>query len=479
MSNRALVVAGTRPEIIKLSPVLKCLQKLNVNVKFVWSGQHYDYALGEVFFKELELDKPDVDLDVRSGSHSFQTGKLMISLEKVMNQFRPSIVLAEGDTNTVMATALTAIKSHVPFGHVEAGLRSYDRRMPEEINRIVADSCSELLFAPTELAVTNLTHEGIPLRKIRLTGNTIVDVVNEYREIADRKGKRFLKKLGVTPSSYLLLTLHRQENTDVLSNLSKIVKSVLALAEEYLIIFPIHPRTMIKLQQIGVLEALKKKRNLLLTPSLGYFEFLGLLSHSLTVLTDSGGVQEEAFIVGTPAVTLRYNTERPETVLYGMNVLAGTEPKSIIELTNSQVTKSSSMRTKPATKPSPFGDGNAGRSIAKEVKNAMNDGIRVESANTRSDPYIIHMLVDPKCLKKKWKKKQSAFEVITAYDPDGYPSLMGHYPAIHEKPDKALIQIPLSMAKCLLRGSDRGLGETRTPVVRNHGLARCRHIWKN
>jgi UDP-N-acetylglucosamine 2-epimerase (non-hydrolysing) len=224
--NPVMVVAGTRPEAIKLSPVIKWLQKLKLDTIFTWSGQHYDYELSEVFFKQLGLPEPDVNLNVRSGSHAKQTAKAMIRLEKTITQYRPSLVVAEGDTNTVAATALTAIKTCVPFAHVEAGLRSYDRTMPEEINRIVADSLSELLFAPTQLAVMNLTHEGIPLRKIHLTGNTIVDVVIKYKETPRQKGTELLEELNIGSGRYILLTLHRQENTNNLSRLLNIIKAL-------------------------------------------------------------------------------------------------------------------------------------------------------------------------------------------------------------------------------------------------------------
>jgi UDP-N-acetylglucosamine 2-epimerase (non-hydrolysing) len=378
-----MVVAGTRPEAIKLSPVLERLRRLKVDTVFVWSGQHYDYELSRMFFEELGLPKPDENLNVRSGTHAGQTAKIMVPLEKVIVDYEPSLVVAEGDTNTVLAAALTAIKIHVPFAHVEAGLRSFDRTMPEEINRIVADSCSELLFAPTELAIANLRHEGMSSNKIRLTGNTIVDVVMKYREAAYGKGMELLKKLGIDPNHYLLVTLHRQENTNDSLRLSNVVKALLMLAKKYKMIFPIHPRTQKILQRAGLFRALKDKDNLTLISPLGYFEFLGLLSHSLSVLTDSGGVQEEALCLAVPTVTLRYNTERPETVLYGVNALAGTEPEYICKITNEQISRFEEIRRNLKVKPNPFGDGNAGRKIAVKIKDAVESGIKVESSDMR------------------------------------------------------------------------------------------------
>jgi len=445
--NPVMVVAGTRPEAIKLSPVIKWLQKLKVDMIFTWSGQHYDYELSRVFFEQLDLPEPDVNLNVRSGSHAKQTAKAMIQLEKNITRYRPSLVVAEGDTNTTAATALTAIKTHVPFAHVEAGLRSYDRTMPEEVNRIVADSCSELLFAPTELAVANLTHEGIPLRKIHLTGNTVVDVVIECKEKAERRSMKLLEELDINPYEYLLVTLHRQENTDVSSNLSSIIEAVSVLSERYKIVFPIHPRTQNKLEATGMLNTLKRRGKLAVIPPQGYFEFLGLLSHSLTVLTDSGGVQEEALTLGVPTVTLRYNTERPETVLYGINVLAGTEPEAIVKLTENQVQRSEEIRKNLGKKPNPFGEGDAGERIAVVMKNAVENGIEVEASDTRNDPYIVYVLIDSKRLQSIGKYKDGGLEIMTAYDLNGLPILTQKSLNYKGKIGKILVRAPLWMVK--------------------------------
>lgn len=445
--NRILLVAGTRPEVIKLSPLIKWLRKLKVDFIFVWSGQHYDYELSKVFFEKLGLPEPDINLDIRSGSHSVQTAKAMVRLEKVISRFEPSLVVSEGDTNTVAAAALTAIKSHVPFAHVEAGLRSYDRTMPEEVNRIVADSCSELLFAPTELAVANLMHEGIPLRKVHLTGNTVVDVVIEYKEKAKRRSIELLEELKINPYEYLLITLHRQENTDVSSNLLSIIKAVPVLSERYEIVFPIHPRTQSKLKAGGMLNTLKRRGKLAVIPPQGYFEFLGLLSNSLTVLTDSGGVQEETLTLGVPTVTLRCNTERPETVLYGINVLAGTEPEAIVKLTENQVQRSEEIRKNLGKKPNPFGEGDAGERITVVIKDAVENGIEVEASDTRNDPYIVYVLIDSKRLQSIGKYKEGGFDIMTAYDLNGRPILTQESLNYKGKIGKILVRAPLWMAK--------------------------------
>lgn len=437
--NPTFVVAGTRPEAIKLSPVLQWLRKLKIETLFVWSGQHYDYELSRVFFEELGLPEPDINLNVKSGSHSVQTAKIMMLLEKAIQKCRPAIVIAEGDTNTVLAAALTATKSSVPFGHVEAGLRSYDRTMPEEINRIVADSCSELLFAPTELAFSNLTHEGTPLRKIRLTGNTIVDVVDQHRKAAMQRATGLLDELEANSNEYILLTLHRQENTENQSKLGDIIHAIQALAKKHPVIFPIHPRTRNKLQEMGALNVLEKSQNLNLVSPLGYFEFLGLLANSLCVLTDSGGVQEEAFLLSVPTVTLRYNTERPETVLYGTNVLAGTEPEEIMDSAECQIKNSLKIRNSLVRKINPFGDGKAGKKIASVLKDSVEREISVETSDTRRDPYIVYRLMNAKQL----QKVQHMCEVLGIYNRDGYSKCTsGRFEAM-ARGGKTLVRGPL------------------------------------
>lgn len=438
--NPVMVIAGTRPEAIKLSPVINWLQKLRMDTIFTWSGQHYDYELSKVFFKQLGLPEPDVNLDVRSGSHAKQMAKVMIRLEKTIAQYKPSLVVAEGDTNTVAAAALTAIKTYVPFAHVEAGLRSYDRTMPEEINRMVADSLSESLFAPTELAVMNLTHEGIPLRKIHLTGNPVVDVVIKHRDTARRRGTELLEELNIGSDGYILFTLHRQENTDNLSRLLNIIKALSLLSERYRILFPIHPRTKNKLRRIGLFKTVKDSDNLTLVPPLGYFEFLGLLLHSLVVLTDSGGVQEEALTLGIPTVTLRYNTERPETVLCGINVLAGTESEFICKLTEDQIQNFEKVRDNLKMKPNPFGDGNAGKRIAVRIKNAIEAGIKVEASDMRQDPYIVCALINSKQL----RDIDNTFEILAIYNQAGYAQLTPKHKGLMETNGKILVRAPLS-----------------------------------
>jgi UDP-N-acetylglucosamine 2-epimerase (non-hydrolysing) len=218
-----LIVAGTRPEVIKLAPLLKWLERLDLEYVFVWSGQHYDYELSRIFFEQLKVPEPHENLDVRSGTHADQTAKVMVGLEKLTKKYSPSVLVAEGDTNTVVASSLTALKCTVPFAHVEAGLRSWNMCMPEEINRRIADIIATLHFAPTELAAMNLLFEGVSSKCVHLTGNTIVDVVSEYESLAKKRGEELLPELGLEKNGYFLVTVHRAENTDNIYRLANIV----------------------------------------------------------------------------------------------------------------------------------------------------------------------------------------------------------------------------------------------------------------
>lgn len=383
-----MIVAGTRPEAIKLAPVFWWLDKLGVDYVFVWSGQHYDYEMSKVFFEQLKLPEPVVDLDVRSGTHAEQTAKIMIGLEKVMDMYRPAVVVAQGDTNTVVAAALTAAKKFVPFAHVEAGLRSWDRTMPEEINRVIADAIAQLCFAPTALAAINLMHEGVQLSRIHITGNTIVDVVHRYRDIATEEGEETLKELGLQPYSYVLVTIHRQENTDNTERLQNLVKSLAKISRRIPVVFPAHPRTVNRLRDLGLLESLREVR--MLKP-LDYFRFLGLLRHASLVLTDSGGVQEEACILKVPTLTLRYNTERPETVVAGINKLVGTEEEKIVTATLDTLERRDEIVKHARNCEDFLGRGDAGEKIAKILANV---NVEVPTADTRTDSYITYAILN-------------------------------------------------------------------------------------
>lgn len=351
------IILGTRPEIIKMSPLIRACEKRNLDYFVLHTGQHYSYEMDKAFFDDLELPKPAYNLDVGSGSHAEQTGKIMEGIEKVLIEEKPDVVLVQGDTNTVLAGALAASKLHIKVGHVEAGLRSYDRSMPEEINRVVADHVSDYLFAPTELSKQNLLKEGIEESKIFVTGNTIVDAVLQNLEISNQKVD-VLNDLGLKSKEYFLLTSHRAENVDNREQLSKLLKGISTIQKEYLlpVVFPVHPRTEKRIKDFGLsLEGIMP-----IKPA-GFLEFLQLEANARLVFTDSGGVQEETCILKTPCVTLRDNTERPETLEVGSNTLAGVEPERIIQSARKMMSGKSSWTN-------PFGDGRAAEKIIDALR---------------------------------------------------------------------------------------------------------------
>jgi len=348
------VVLGTRPEIIKMCPIIRECDRLGLDYFILHTGQHYSYNMDRVFFEQLELPEARFNLDVGSGSHGEQTGKMLIGIEKVLGEERPDIVLVEGDTNTVLAGALSAVKLGIRVGHVEAGLRSYDRRMPEEINRILADRCSDLLFAPTEKAMQTLLSEGVSRDRVFVTGNTVVDAVYQNLEISERK-ECVCKNLSVDSGGYFLATVHRQENVDDEKRFRGILEGLELVQKEFgfPVVYPIHPRSR---KQLSVFNA--EAKGVKLVEPLDYLSFLRLEKNARLILTDSGGVQEEACILNVPCVTLRDNTERPETLEVGSNVLAGTDPHKIVEKTRLMLSRDNHWQN-------PFGDGHAGERIIR------------------------------------------------------------------------------------------------------------------
>jgi len=346
------VVVGTRPEIIKMSPIIRECERRSVNFFILHTGQHYSYSMDQVFFEQLELPESKYNLDVGSGTHGEQTGKILMGIEKVLTEEKPDIVLVEGDTNTVIAGALAASKLHIRVGHVEAGLRSYDRSMPEEINRVVADHVSDFLFAPTEKSKQILLDEGVESEKIFVTGNTIVDSVYQNIDLADKK-MNLLDELGLQSKRYFLVTAHRQENVDDKERFQGILQGLSRLHETYglPIVYPIHPRARKMMERFGF-----DADGVLLVEPVDFLGFLQLENNARLVLTDSGAVQEETCILGRPCVTLRDNTERPETLDVGSNVLAGVNPEKIIECVSMMFDNNKKWDN-------PFGDGTAGKKI--------------------------------------------------------------------------------------------------------------------
>lgn len=351
------IVVGTRPEIIKMSPIIRECEKRSIDYFIIHTNQHYSYSMDRIFFEELGLPEPNYNLEVGSGMHGAQSGKMLSSMEPPLLKEKPSVVLVEGDTNTVLAGAITCAKCHIKVGHVEAGLRSFDRNMPEEINRLLADHISNYLFAPTSVSKSNLTKEGIPEDKIHVVGNTIVDATVHNLKIAEKKSK-IMDKLHLSEKSYFLLTLHRQENVDDEDRLKKIITSLERISQthDFPIIYPIHPRTEKMIRKFSLKNRMAKISKLKLIEPVGYLDFLILENNARLALTDSGGVQEETCILNVPCVTLRYNTERPETVEVGKNVVAGVESKNVIKSVNDMLTRSLSEIN-------PFGDGTTGHRI--------------------------------------------------------------------------------------------------------------------
>jgi len=361
------LILGTRPEIIKMSPVIRSCQKKGVDFFVLHTGQHYSYEMDRVFFEELGLPTPDFNLDVGSKSHAEQTGLIMTGIEKILQKEKPNVVLVQGDTNTVLAGTLAASKTYVrkdsmqpiDVGHIEAGLRSFDRSMPEEVNRIVADHLSRYLFAPTEKTHTHLRNEGITEEKIFVTGNTIVDAVQENLVLSKKKSDT-VKDLGLVPDRYLLVTLHRQENVDNKNRLKGIVDGLSHIQDTtgMPLVFPVHPRTEKMISSFGL-----ELSGFHLIKPVGFLEFLQLESHARLALTDSGGVQEETCILHVPCVTIRDSTERPETVDVGANIVAGIDPASIIHA-------SETMLERPRSWHNPFGDGKTGDRIVDILNSA-------------------------------------------------------------------------------------------------------------
>ncbi|MFP4546353.1 MAG: non-hydrolyzing UDP-N-acetylglucosamine 2-epimerase [Methanomassiliicoccales archaeon] len=348
------IVLGTRPEIIKMSPVIRECGSRGLDYSLLHTGQHYSYRMDRLFFDELELPRPSRNLDVRSGSQGEQTGRMLMDIERVLKEDRPDMVLVQGDTNTVLAGALAASKLHVPVGHVEAGLRSFDRAMPEEVNRVLADHLSTLLFAPTEGARRNLALEGI-VQGVSVTGNTVVDAVHQHSLLARKSA--VLARWGLEPKNYLLATAHRQENVDHAPRLKGILEGLRRVGRETSlpVLLAAHPRTRKQISALG----LSTEGVMVMDPQ-GYLDFLRLMDSASLILTDSGGVQEEACILGVPCVTLRDNTERPETVEVGANRLAGADPDRILEAAVGMM--------RGGSWENPFGDGRASERIVDLVE---------------------------------------------------------------------------------------------------------------
>ena len=368
LKEKVCVVVGTRPGIIKFSPIIRELINRDISFFILHTGQHYSYEMDKIFFDDLELTEPKYHIDevYKEKFHGGQTAKMLIGAEQALLKEKPCVVLVGGDANTNFSGALAARKLGISVGHIEAGLRSNDWRMPEEHNRIMIDHISEYLFAPTDDAKKNLIRDNVK-GQIFVTGNTIVDAVSQNILISERKSN-ILNVLKLKKDNYFLLTIHREENVDYKENFKNILSGIKKISDqyEYPIIFPAHPRTVKRLNYFKLIPLIDKIHNLNIIPPQGYLDFLMLLKNCNLILTDSGGIQEESCILKIPCVTLRENTERPETLKVGSNYVSGSSPSKILEGVRTMLYKKRDW-------PNPFGEG-ASKKIISIIEEEFNLG---------------------------------------------------------------------------------------------------------
>ncbi|MBZ9571481.1 UDP-N-acetylglucosamine 2-epimerase (non-hydrolyzing) [Methanobrevibacter sp. TMH8] len=401
------IVLGTRPEIIKMASIIDEIKLRGHQLLLIHTGQHYDHEMSDQFFEELELPTPNYNIGVGSGSHGKQTGKMMEGIEKVLIAEKPDILLVQGDTNAVLAGALVATKLHIPVGHVEAGLRSYDNTMPEEINRKAADVCSMFYFVPTTESAINLSLEGILRSHIYVTGNTVVDACFRNLKIAKKRfdlddlakdnnnnnnNNNENENFGnlIKLDNILTLTMHRAENVDNKKRMTNVVNALSELTDLN-IIFPIHPRTKKQLAEFDLYDKLDSLDNVHLIKPLGYLEFLLLLSKSRLILTDSGGLQEEAITLDIPVLTLRYNTERPETVTAGGNILVGCNNENIVDSAN-KILNDKEFYSKMVSARNPYGDGTSGKQILDIIEKKLElEMFKIEAPDDIMNSFVTKM----------------------------------------------------------------------------------------
>lgn len=375
-----LCVVGARPNFMKMAPIFASLERYRDSFRpyLVHTGQHYDEAMKDAFFRQLGIPEPDIDLEVGSGSHAVQTAQIMLKFEPVLDQIKPCCIVVVGDVNSTIACSLVAVKKQIPIVHVEAGLRSNDRHMPEEINRILTDQLSDLLFTTESSALPNLLDEGIAADKVYLVGNVMIDSLMSNLERATPL-RNILKNHDVempleieSGQGYAVLTLHRPSNVDNQSVIEKILRTIRDVSEKIPVIFTIHPRTRKMIDQAGLADLLETPRILNLPP-VPYLEMLGLVKGARLVLTDSGGLQEETTALGIPCITLRENTERPITVTQGTNTIVGSDPEKITQCVNEILETGGKVGNIPE-----FWDGKSADRIVDVVKKVMVDPLAVE-----------------------------------------------------------------------------------------------------
>lgn len=365
-----LCVVGARPNFMKIAPIMRAFQRHDSGIRatLLHTGQHYDAAMKTSFFDQLHIPEPDIDLGVGSGSHAVQTAEVMLRFEPVLDRLNPAAVLVLGDVNSTISCALVAVKKSIPVIHVEAGLRSYDRDMPEEINRVLTDQISDLLFTTERSAEANLVREGISADRVHFVGNVMIDtLLYNLEQAVDPEtviaSSGSADKLGGLDSGYGLLTMHRPSNVDNPKNLKQLIGTLSSISEKIPLVFPTHPRTAQRIREQG-LEGLLAAGRILQLPPQGYLEMLGLMKGARLVLTDSGGIQEETTALGVPCITLRENTERPITAQEGTNTVVGIDPEKINSAVNEVLVTGGKVGRIPE-----FWDGRAAERIADVICN--------------------------------------------------------------------------------------------------------------
>ncbi len=335
MAIDILCIVGARPNFMKIAPIMEAMSNpaINLDVQLLHTGQHYDQKMKDSFFDQLGIPEPDVDLGVGAGSHTEQTANIMLKFEKTLDELAPKAILVVGDVNSTIACAMVAVKKNVPIIHVEAGLRSGDRKMPEEINRVLTDQISDILFTTEADAVNNLTQEGIAKSRVHFTGNVMIDTLMNHADRAvpvdDTVKKSLNQAAWESGQKFGLVTLHRPSNVDDKDCLTRLIDVLVEVNSHLPLVFPVHPRTSSKLEEFGLVKKLDEAGIIRLPPA-AYLEILGLMKGATMVLTDSGGIQEETTAFGTPCITLRESTERPVTVTEGTNTVVGTDPAKIL-----------------------------------------------------------------------------------------------------------------------------------------------------
>ena len=352
---------------MKVGPVHRALEAAGARSTIVHTGQHYDARMSDVFFRQLGLPEPDHYLGIGGGSHAEQTARVMTAFEEVLLEVKPDLVLVVGDVNSTVAATLVAVKLHVPVAHVEAGLRSGDRRMPEEINRLCTDAISDLLFVTEQSGLDNLKHEGTPDERVHFVGNVMIDSLVHAREAA--RALKSPEAHGVEPGGYILMTMHRPSNVDTQAPLEEMVRLVEGLAEILPVVLPAHPRTKNNLQKFGLFGALEGIGGLRLIEPAGYLEFLGLMEGAAVVVTDSGGIQEETTFLGVPCLTLRENTERPATIDLGTNELSPLDAAHVLGRVRTILEEGTTEHQVP-----PLWDGRAAERIADVLVSSFGEG---------------------------------------------------------------------------------------------------------